>query len=480
MAVYLYKCIVDSGIANRCSEMSLRIVETKDIQYITEEERNKKASSQFYLWFASNLTIGDLALGSLIYALTSMPIFWLLIAVTIGNVLGGSLLAMMSVMGPKAGLPQMIIGRRSFGDSGGRVMAGLQWMNSLGWFTFNSIIAASAVAILLFGVGRPGVISAGGVAIGIQSYLLPIVIVCVIVAFLAYAGEHLIHSFEKVMSIVLGVMFLVILYYIILNFGFPSVSAYAPFQSVSFGLTLALTFSYIMSWGPYAADYSRYVKSGSKSTHVFLYTLAGGAIASAFVEVIGFLVAMNTVEAPEISSQLFNLMNPLSLGAFGMVALFLGGLSANALNLYSNSLSMKSIGVPVSRRSLVVIIVVISMAVSYYGYVNYYSLFEDFLLVLDYWITPWLGVMVADFFIVSRNSDHGGSRKTKGGTAIIAYLVSIAASIPFMNPGYWFTGPFSSYLGGVDISFFVSFTLALILYVVLSRYLSTRDQVQRK
>ncbi len=456
------------------------IVETKDIQHITEKERNKKASSQFYLWFASNLTIADLALGSLIYLFTAIPVFWLLIAVAAGNILGGSLLALMSVMGPRTGLPQMMIGRRSFGNAGGRVMAGLQWLNSIGWFIFNSVIAASAVAILLFGINNTGTVSIGGVSIGIQNYLLPVVIVCVIVAFLAYIGERVIHAFEKVMSVVLGIMFLVILYYIILNFGFPSVTVSGSFPSVSFGLTLALTFSYIMSWGPYASDYSRYVESKTSSRSIFLYTLAGGAIASSFVEVIGYLVAMNTSQAPEISTQAFHLLSPLSLGEFGMVTLFLGGLSANALNLYSNSLSMKSIGVGISRRLIVVIIVVTSIIVAYFGYVNYYSYFEDFLLTLDYWITPWLGVMIADFFIVSRNSSISNEKKTKGGIAVVAYLLSIAVSIPFMYPGSWYRGPLAAYLGGVDISFFISFSVAVVLYTYLSGYTSKRSNEQRK
>lgn len=459
---------------------SKNIVEIKDIQPITEEERNKKASSQFYLWFASNLTIGDLALGSLIYAITAIPVFWLLVAVAAGNLLGGGLLAMMSIMGPKTGLPQMMIGRRSFGDSGGRVMAGLQWMNSLGWFTFNSIIAASAVAILIFGLNKTGAVAIGGFSLGIQSYILPIVIVCVIVAILAYVGERIIHAFEKLMSLVLGIMFLVILYYIVQNFGFPAVTFQGSFPSVSFGLTLALTFSYIMSWGPYAADYSRYIDSNARSRSVFLYTLLGGAGASAFVEIIGYLVAMNTGAAPEISTQLFNLTSPLSLGAFSMIALFLGGLSANALNLYSNSLSMKSIGINLSRRLIVVVIVIISMIVSYFGYVNYYSYFEDFLLILDYWITPWLGVMIADFFIVSRKSSYEPKGKSRGAIAILSYLVSIAVSVPFMNPGYWYSGPLSPYLGGVDISFFISFILAVIIYTVISRAVQSAGKPQRK
>lgn len=452
---------------------SERILESKDIQFITEQERNKKASSQFFLWFASNLTIGDLALGSLIFTF-GISFFWFIIAVIIGNILGGTLLALMSIMGPKTGLPQMMIGRRSFGDSGGKVMAGLQWMNSMGWFIFNSIIAASAVAIIIFGVSRPSTLTLNGVSLGIGSYILPIVIVCIIVAVLAYLGDRIIHAFEKVMSVVLGVIFAVILYYVVTNMGGSLPFVVDKLSPVVFGLAIALTFSYIMSWGPYAADYSRYVKADASSKSVFGFTLLGAVLASAFVEIIGYLVAVNSSSEPEISQQMFNLLKPLNISLVGMFALFLGGLSANALNLYSNSLSLKSIGLRISRRTIVVLVVIVSIAVSYVGYLNYYSYFEDFLLILDYWITPWLGVMIADFFIVRKLTIRGEEKRKSGGIAILSYLVSILISIPFMNPGYLFVGPLSNYLGGVDVSFFISFSLAVIIYVLLSRFYSSR------
>lgn len=455
------------------------IVEAKDIQFITEQERNKKSSSQFYLWFASNLTIADLALGSLIYTI-QIPMFWFLISAAVGNILGGGMLAIMSVMGPKTGLPQMMIGRRSFGDTGGRVIAGLQWLNSIGWFIFNSIIAASAVAILIFGLGNNAQIHIGGVSLGIWNYLIPVVIVCLAVAFLAYMGDRIIHAFERVMSLVLAVMFIIIVYYVVANFGFPSPGAGSALPTALFGISLALTFSYIMSWGPYAADYSRYVKSESSSRSVFLFTLTGAVIASFFVEIIGFLIAAHTSEAKYISIQTFNLLSPLGLGVFGMITLFLGGLSANALNLYSNSLSLKSIGSRISRRTFVVIIVVIAIIVSYIGYPSYYVDYEDFLILLDYWITPWLGVMIADFFIVGRFFRKGDAKRKTGAVAVLSYVLSIIISIPFMNPGSVFVGPIANFLGGVDISYYISFTLAIALYLALYRFAPALKADQRK
>ena len=441
------------------------LLEKKDIQYITAGERNKKGSSQFFLWFASNLTIGDLALGSLGLGL-GISLNWLLVSVVIGNILGGILLAFMSVIGPKTGLPQMMIGRRSFGTTGGKIMSGLQWINSMGWFTFNSIIAATAVAVLLFGNGRLTYIPAGsGVSIGL--YIFPILIVCILVALMAYFGERVIHGFEKAMSFVLGIMFVVILYYLLEKFGTSLITVSGPFSLVAFGTMVALSFSYIMSWGPYASDYSRYVEEKEKSSRVFIWTLLGSALASIFVEIGGYIIAADAVGQTQISEQVYVLLRPVNLAIFGLMAIFLGGLAANALNLYSNSLSMKSMGVHMRRSHIVLLVLIVAIFLSYFGYVNYYSYYEDFLYILDYWITPWLGIMIADFFIVGRASSHMEPTSRKVIAAIFSYVVSIAVSVPFMNPGVVYEGPVAKILGGIDISYFISFAVAMILYITI-------------
>lgn len=449
------------------------LLEKKDIQYITAGERNKKGSSQFFLWFASNLTIGDLALGSLGLGL-GISLNWLLVSVIIGNILGGILLAFMSVMGPKTGLPQMMIGRRSFGTTGGKIMSGLQWINSMGWFTFNSIIAATAVAVLLFGNGKVPILSFGsGVSLGL--YIIPILIVCLLVAVMAYLGERVIHGFEKVMSFVLGIMFVVILYYLLEKFGTSLITVSGPFNLVAFGTMVALSFSYIMSWGPYASDYSRYVEEKEKSSRVFMWTLLGSALASIFVEIAGYIIAADAAGETQISEQVYVLLKPVNLAIFGLIAIFLGGLAANALNLYSNSLSMRSMGVNLRRNQIVIIVLLIAILLSYFGYVNYYSYYEDFLYILDYWITPWLGIMIADFFIAGKRFSGGilTSRKVKA--AILSYVVSIAVSVPFMNPGVVYEGPVAKFLGGIDISYFISFSVAMLLYIgILMKFVAGR------
>ena len=434
-----------------------KYIEKHDIEAIPESERHIEPRSLFFVWFASNLTIGDLVLGFL-FSGFGLDLGAYLLAAFLGNILGGSMLALMSITGKVTAQPQMINSQRSFGMAGGRAMSVLQWFNTIGWLTFNTVIAAYAMA---------GLISSGSL------YFVPILIVSAIIFMLVLFGQEILHRFERYMSIILGILFI----YICLSFPShwntvtTSLSA-GTFSFSNFGIVLALSFSYIMSWGPYAADYSRYVPAESRNSRVFLFTLVGAAVASFWVEVVGFFMGSATGIS---SSSATDPTAPITafMGYYapvGLMVMVLGGLSANALNLYSNSLSLRSAGIRASRVTITFVVMVIAFTLAVLGYSNFYTNYENFLYLLDYWITPWLGVMIADFFIVNRTWERSGfpALNSRG---IVSYLVGIAVSIPFMNPGAIIPAQyFSLILGGVDISYFVSFSVALILYVVLSAW----------
>ncbi len=431
-------------------------IEKHDIDAIPEAERHIHVRSLFYVWFASNLTIGDLVLGFLFSGFgLDLPGF--LLAAFMGNLLGGSMLALMSITGKLTAQPQMMNSQRSFGASGGRIMSVLQWFNTIGWLTFNTVIASYAMA---------GLISTGSL------YFIPVLIVSIIIFMLVLFGQDILHKFERYMSAILGVLFV----YVCLSFPshWSSVDSYlagASFSFLSFGIVLALSFSYIMSWGPYAADYSRYVPSTSRDSRVFLFTLLGAAAASFWVEVIGFFMGASTG-----ISTISNPTDPTApISAFmgyyapvGLVVMVLGGLSANALNLYSNSLSLRSAGIRASRVTITLVVMAIAFTLAIVGYTDFYTNYESFLYLLDYWITPWLGVMIADFFIVNRKWEKQVFRAFNP-RGIVAYVIGILVSIPFMNPGVVISQQyFAGMLGGVDISYFISFSVAMVLYVTLS------------
>ncbi len=423
---------------------------------IPENERNHNPSELFTLWFAANLTIGDFAIG-FIPVLLGLSLTMTFFALVLGNVFGSILLAYMSKTGPLTGLPQMIAGRRSFGSKFGIFMSGLQWLNTLGWLTVNLVLAAFAFTL----------------AFHVPYYEMSIIVLAVIIFIISSSGRKIISYFERIMSVVLGIMFLFII--VSSLFKLPLIYDYKPSYygfGIAFGITLATSFSYIMSWGPYAGDYSRY----NKEQNTFIYTFSGGFIASLWAEIAGVFVAIlsfNPSGNPAID--LKSVLGPY--GIIGLFAIFLGGIAADAINLYSNSVSLKTTGIKMKRINAVIIGIVAAVILAIITYSKFYAFYEDFLFILDYWITPWLGIMIADFFIINKNKKFdiknipGFNRP-----GIFSYFMALIISVPFMDPGVIYEGIISKlYLGGVDISYYISFIIALLLYPLIKKIINKKE-----
>lgn len=413
----------------------------------------------FTLWLGSNLTIADFALG---YLFSGLPLSSILLAVAIGNLAGGLLLGLMSAMGPVFGFPQMMISRAVMGKKGNLPFALANWVSTVGWFTVNIILGGFALQL----------------ALGLPFYAGAAILVVMDVALAVY-GHDIIHVFEKVMSVLLALMFAGIL---IISYGkfAAQVSTYQRLPSVSFNpyvfaLVIALTFSYLMSWSPYASDYSRYLPKNASKGKIVAYTMAGGVIASAAVEVIGFVVyigANNSALSP--IQALASVAGGYSI--FALMAVVLGAIAADALNIYSNSLSALVVYGRAKRIQTVLLAGVVGFLFALAGSSNFGSFYQNFLLTLDYWITPWIGVMLAAVFVIRVQSgvENASSTLSRG---LVSYVIGLLVSVPFMNLtsyGVDYVGPVASGLQGADISYFVAFGAAFIAYLLLP-YLSSRS-----
>ncbi|MGI0080715.1 MAG: purine-cytosine permease family protein, partial [Nitrososphaerales archaeon] len=112
---------------------------------------------------------------------------------------------------------------------------------------------------------------------------------------------------------------------------------------------------------------------------------------------------------------------------------------------------------------------VVGLALAIVGGANFAQNFQDFLLILDYWITPWLAIILVDFFILKRATVES-LKQVKGwdfGTLGI-YGLAVLISVPFMSPALPL-GPIvgaiaNTYLGGADFSYYISFVIAGVLY----------------
>ena len=440
-------------------------IERVGIEHISDEQRHGSPGRIFTLWFGANLTIADFVIGVLC-VLPSGYGFGLTVSqaipvLLVGNLLGGLFVGLAAAMGPTLGFPQMMSSRASFGRFGNYIPGALNWFSTVGWFTVNTILAVFALQVIF-----PG----ANFVLGAAMYVM-------IQAVIAIYGHDFIHLFEKVMSVVLGLLFLLIFIITIPNLGtamsYVPAGAAGPLSLGAIGVVLVASFSYLMSWSPYAADYSRYLPRASSKSRILAFALAGGAASSFAVEVLGALVGSLTPAESELSY--FGGLNSAA-GSFGwvaMVTLILGAFAADALNLYTNSLSALVLYVKTSRWKTVAAGAVVGFIIAVTVGEGFESFYESFLLLLSYWIMPWLAIILVDYFVVGRTTvEATTSPRGWDRGALAVYAVSVLVSVPFMVPtialGYP-VGALSGWFGGADLSYFISFAAACVLTILVRR-----------
>ena len=91
------------------------VPEPYSIEHIPFADRHGHSRQLLWLWLAANLTIADYAIGFLPVRVLGLALWPTIIALALGNILGGLVLAWSAAMGPAAGYPQMFIGRRQIG-----------------------------------------------------------------------------------------------------------------------------------------------------------------------------------------------------------------------------------------------------------------------------------------------------------------------------------------------------------------------------
>ncbi|HVS07911.1 MAG TPA: cytosine permease [Candidatus Dormibacteraeota bacterium] len=434
------------------------IPEPYSIEHIPFAERHGHSRQLLWLWLAANLTIADYAIGFVPFSL-GLSVGPALLALALGNILGGLVLAWSAAMGPAAGYPQMFIGRRAFGHIGGYIPAALNWLSTAGWFTVNTILGSFAIQLVL-----PGL-----------PFWLAAAILVVVQTLLVIYGHNVIQEFERYMVLILGLLF-AIATVIALTHG-SAIGAWhpKPFGGTltSFAIVLAVSFSYIMSWSPYASDYSRYLPEITSRSYIAIYVFIGAVVASFLTEVVGLLVA---IVAPAGATPIAALKTVMGgFGAFAVAAVILGATTANVLNLYSNTMSAKVLDIRLPRWQLAIVGGVLGFVLALIGYQNFTQNYQNFLIVLDYWIMPWLAVVLLDFYVFRHREPMGFSEAVPvNWNGVIAWFIGLGVSLLFISEqfqvfGLKAHGPFATWFGDADFGYFIGFVVAGVVYVLLNR-----------
>ena len=441
----------------------LAAIEPGGAEFIPLSERHGNPLQLLWTWTSPNLEFATVFVGVLGVAAFGLSFWQATAALVLGTALGSVTHAVLSSQGPKYGVPQMILSRIPFGYRGNWLPAGLNSITAgIGWFAVNSVSGAFALNTLTH-----------------MPKWLSLLIIVVAQLTIAFFGHNLAHVVEKWALPILGLAFLLAAISI-----FSKANASAPHgPNASFGLggtggfmlTLGGAFGYAVGWNPFASDYTRYMKPTTSRRAVGLYAGLGVFVSCVALEMIGAASATigKSTDALNDPTSAFTGHMSTALADFVLVAIAIGAVCANVLNIYSGAMSFLTLGfrLPLALRRAIVAAVAgtIGFIVALTGLHDAGEKYTNFLLVVAYWIAPWLGVMFSDMLLRRRVRVDGFLFDTKhnpwaGWAAMgIAMVVSIwlfsdqtkyLAPIPKAHPG----------IG--DLTFEVGFVLAAVLYAI--------------
>ncbi len=429
-------------------------VEPGGAEFIPLSERHGVARTLFGTWTSPNLEFATVFVGVIAVSFFGQSFWAAVLAIILGTGLGSLAHGFLSSRGPGLGVPQMVQSRISFGFIGNLLPAGLNSLTAgIGWFAVNSVSGALALNALT----------------GITGWVC-LVFVGLVQTTIAFFGHNLIQLFERWMMPFLVAAFL-LASVVILSKSHPG--AVHTTQGIGgFLLSVGAAFGYAAGWNPFASDYTRYFKPETSGASTGLWSAAGVFLSCVALEIVG--AASATIPGSNSNpTALFTSHMSTAVADITLIAIAIGAISANALNVYSGVMSFLSTGIrlPLKMRRAIVALGFgsIGFILALTGLHNAGSKYENFLLVISYWIGPWLGVFFADWVLRRGRRVNGFlfDRKHNPWAGAAAMLIGMGISIWLFSNQTEYVGLIAKAHPGIgDLTFEVGFVLSAVLYAI--------------
>jgi NCS1 family nucleobase:cation symporter-1 len=449
-------------------------VESHTIDYIPETERHGKARNLFTIWFGGQIMMLTIATGLLATVVYGLPVWAALLAMAVGNVLGGVVMALHAAQGPQMGVPQMLQTRAQFGSFGSLLVVVIVVGMYVAFFSSNIVLGGQALNSL---------VHIGG---GISTVVIGLVSVAG-----AIFGYRLLHVFGTVMSFVAGGALLLVFVWMFAVQGLPAGTfTGGSVTPAGFMATVSLAALWQIAYAPYVSDYSRYMPKETGTRAAFWATFSGAVAGSFLAMALGAIVG---AAMPKLDTAAG--LTALTPGISGIAILVFGvGISiSNSMNLYCGSLSVITIGQTLfprwhpragARAVIALVLFGIALVLGLAFADNFLVNLSNFMVLLLCVLIPWTAVNLVDYYLLRHGEyDIASLFRRDGGVygrvnvnAVVCYLVGIAVQIPFVATAFY-TGPVATALHGVDISWIVGLAVICPLYYLLMRRSAARHPV---
>lgn len=441
-------------------------VETRTVDHIPETERHGKSRNLFTIWFGSNIMMLTIATGVLATAVYGLPIWAAVVALAIGNVLGGVVMALHAAQGPQMGVPQMLQTRAQFGSYGSLLVVVIVVGMYVAFFASNAVLGGQALDGLLhigtfWSTALIGAVSVVGVVF----------------------GYRLLHALGTVMTVVAGLVLVAVFVYIALGHTLPvGTMSSGTVTAAGFMSAVSVAALWQIAYAPYVSDYTRYLPKDTGVRPAFWATFLGCVLGSLVTMVLGAILG---AAFPDLDTASGLVRLAPGIGGLALFAFGVGISVTNAMNLYCGSLAVITIGQTLfarwiprawTRSVVAVVLFVIALAIGAVGAGNFLVNLSAFMTLLLCVLIPWTAVNLVDYYAI-RHGDYdvaslfrsdGGIYGRVNRNAVVCYVLGIVVQLPFINTAF-FEGPVAVALGGIDISWVVGLAVICPLYFFLMR-----------
>lgn len=435
-------------------------VENHFIDYIPEEERHGNVKNLFSVWFSANMHVLTIITGALAVVF-GLNLFWAVVSILLGNLIGAIFMATHSVQGPNLGIPQMIQSRAQFGIIGAIIPLLIVVVMYIGFFASNAVVSAQALS------------SASSLPVNAA-----IILICITGFVIAFYGYDLIHKVVKYLTIAFTVVFFfVTIAAFRLDLPAGSWSA-GNFELAPFLLGVSVFAGWQLLYAPYVADYSRYLPSKTPASKTFFYTYTGTVIGTVWMMILGAVMAAAVPTFLDNPGEgVAQLLGPTFVPV--IYAIIIVGLACiNGLNLYGAFMSITTIietfaklkGTIQTRFSMMFFCLILCAGLAIWGNGDFLTNFTNLILFLSYFMFPWTTINLIDYYLLKKGKydvpalfDLNGIYGKFNWIAVGSYLIAILAEIPFINSSFY-VGPLVDNLGGTDIAWIVGLFVPVLLY----------------
>ncbi|MDQ6597224.1 purine-cytosine permease family protein [Bacillus salipaludis] len=446
-------------------------IENHFIDFIPEEERHGSVRNLFSIWFSANMHILTIVTGALAIVF-GLNLFWAVVSILLGNLIGAIFMATHSVQGPNLGIPQMIQSRAQFGIIGAIIPLLIVVIMYIGFFASNAVVSAQALS------------SASSIPINIG-----IALICITGFMIALYGYDLIHIIVKYLTIAFTAVFFFVT---IAAFGLDlPAGSWSPseFKLAPFLLGVSVFAAWQLLYAPYVADYSRYLPSKTPSSKTFFYTYTGTVIGTVWMMVLGAVLATaipKFLDNP--GKEVSHLLGPIFVPI--IYAIIIMGLAAiNGLNLYGAFMSITTIietftklkGTIQTRFWLMLSCLILCGGLAIWGNGDFLNNFTNLILFLSYFMFPWTAINLIDYYFLKKGHynvtallDLNGQYGKINWIALGAYIIAILLEIPFINSSFY-VGPLVDNLGGTDLAWIVGLIVPVLLYYYPMKKLKSKS-----